>query len=608
MFPTRVRAIIWASLLLAAHSAPVGAQFDDAIREVTVVETTYSTIAGHNILNMVVRVEDRTLAADFLDFYRRAGGVGRWGLPISEIFEEEVGRLTQYFQRGVIDWQVGQDGVPTISPRPSWDLIQARISAPGDPEAESNLSNPFATSTVGPWLRSVSDRSIGGVWTGFAEFIVQIGGLDTLGWPKSEARRDDRPDVVFQIPGTSPGFVRQYFQNAVLKWHPGRTPAVKLALIGPVLRKLMYPDDSWQTLSQFNATKPLSIGDVFAPNRVVEIAADGEVVRTAQSFTFTAAGDFGANADARRTLAGIAAARPEFHLALGDLSYGLSRSEERWCDLIKSHVGADFPFQLVPGNHDLESGAQIGRFARCLPNRMSASVGRYPSAYYFDYNGLARVITIAPDLRIDGRRHAYRFGDPDYEWLRDAVDAARTAGTPWVIVAMHKNCLSAGPKRCEIGGDLLNLLVAQRVDLILQGHDHSYQRSFQLALSSECPLMFAERFNPACIANTASASDFNAGGGAMFVIAGTGGRPLYGIDFSDADRGYFAEARGAGSGGSRGFARFVVSATEIRGEYVVVPSGGVRDAFVIRRAAQVNGVAAGDTAIDRAARTVRAPT
>ncbi len=45
---------------------------------------------------------------------------------------------------------------------------------------------------------------------------------------------------------------------------------------------------------------------------------------------------------------------------------------------------------------------------------------------------------------------------------------------------MHKPCLSLGEYACDIGADLTNLLLSKKVDLVLSGHEHIYQRSKQL--------------------------------------------------------------------------------------------------------------------------------
>jgi hypothetical protein len=102
-----------------------------------------------------------------------------------------------------------------------------------------------------------------------------------------------------------------------------------------------------------------------------------------------------------------------------------------------------------------------------MPDRMG-STGVYGKQYFFDYPAaapLARIIMISPGLSIYAPSDfpSYAKGTPSYQWVADAIDGARAAGTPWVIVTMAFDCVTAGEKVCEIGRDLFNLLVDKRV-------------------------------------------------------------------------------------------------------------------------------------------------
>lgn len=288
----------------------------------------------------------------------------------------------------------------------------------------------------------------------------------------------------------------------------------------------------------------------------------------AGSFVFTAVGDIGSNADAIATLDQIPKAKADFHLALGDLSYS-REPETAWCDLVKKRVGSAFPFQLVTGNHEDDFGedGHITRFAQCLPDRIGVT-GLYPMQYYFDYRKLARVIVISPDLTVGGRHFYYGAGNADFKWLAAAIDDARAAGIPWVIVAMHKSCLSMGEYYCHIYADLMNLLVDRKVDLILQGHDHSYQRTKQLALNARCLTVAIDAFNANCIVNNASRDVYVKGAGAVQVIVATAGGILYPLNTSDSESGYFARWMDAKTEARKGLLRVEVSSNRIAGSFV----------------------------------------
>src|SRR5881396_4025417 len=65
--------------------------------------------------------------------------------------------------------------------------------------------------------------------------------------------------------------------------------------------------------------------------------------------TFAAAGDHAAGAATTASLRALATAGAAFYLALGDLSYGSTGSEQSWCDLVKSTSARASPSSLFRG-------------------------------------------------------------------------------------------------------------------------------------------------------------------------------------------------------------------------------------------------------------------
>lgn len=295
------------------------------------------------------------------------------------------------------------------------------------------------------------------------------------------------------------------------------------------------------------------------------------------TFVFTAVGDFGGNRHTSRVLEFISRSDSQFHLAVGDMSYNEIKPESLWCKYVSSHLRKDLPFEILSGNHE-ESGHHglIDNFAQGFPDRLGA-VGNYGKEYYFDYpkkDPLARFILISPDLNFKvGGKFTYEKGNEHYQWLFQAIDGARTAGIRWVIVGMHKNCLSAGYKPCEIGEDVFNLLVEKKVDLILQGHDHNYQRTKSLGLGQGCSEIKPNTYVPACVSDEGRQGNFQKGAGPIVMILGTGGESIYPVNASDLEAPYFAKIIGDSANPTYGFGRFTVSAEKITAEFVPVRIG-----------------------------------
>ena len=63
---------------------------------------------------------------------------------------------------------------------------------------------------------------------------------------------------------------------------------------------------------------------------------------------------------------------------------------------------------------------------------------------------------------VAGEKYDYELGNSHYQWLETTIDDARTAGIPWVIVGMHKPCITAGVKDCEIGGAVYDLVLDKK--------------------------------------------------------------------------------------------------------------------------------------------------
>ena len=304
------------------------------------------------------------------------------------------------------------------------------------------------------------------------------------------------------------------------------------------------------------------------------------------SFIFTAGGDYSANSSTTAGLDLLPGTGTSFHLALGDFSYSQLTPEAAWCDYVKTHVGETFPFELVAGNHEDDgSDGLIENFAACLPDRLGNISGEYGREYYFDYpavNPIARFILISPSLTFsNGQHYSYAAGTPRYSWVADQIDGARIAGLRWVVVGMHEDCLSIGIKPCEIGADLMNLLVAKKVDLVLQAHDHSYQRSKQLALSPACPAVPVGSFNPDCVVDDGADDVYVAGNGTVFVINASFGASLYTLTLQDPEVGYFAKWMGLNADPRYGFMKYTVSDIGISAEFIGSTSGTFTDSFTL---------------------------
>lgn len=297
----------------------------------------------------------------------------------------------------------------------------------------------------------------------------------------------------------------------------------------------------------------------------------------AESVTFAAGGDFGGQDDRAGTvMRDFRSRNVRAFFLLGDVSYDERRPEQAWCDWVRGYVGDRFPLELVAGNHedDRRVDGHILSFAACMPDRLSSTLGPggYGVSYYADL-GPVRMILIAPDLEIGGVKYEYDSGTTQRRWLQSAIEGA---GRRWIVVGMHKACVTIGNKSCEIGESLAQYLVDAGVDLVLQGHDHDYQRSHSLKL-------VRERNVPAgAVADSGQDGAYRRDAGTVFTIVGTVGRSLTRCRHSDSEFGYFAAHWCAEEGGStKGYLLLTGDAAKLRGRFVTTEGESYTDSFVI---------------------------
>jgi hypothetical protein len=153
----------------------------------------------------------------------------------------------------------------------------------------------------------------------------------------------------------------------------------------------------------------------------------------------------------------------------------------------------------------------------------------------------------------------------------------------------------------------MNLLVEKRVDLVLQGHDHNYQRSKQLSLNtSTCPAVPIGAYDPDCVVDDGTDDVYPKGTGTLFVIDGTFGMGLYPVSPNDPEAPYFARSDAT----SWGFTEYTVTADRIEARFLN-SSGTFTETFTILNGAPpsadinppsaptgLSGIASSNTRVD----------
>jgi hypothetical protein len=150
------------------------------------------------------------------------------------------------------------------------------------------------------------------------------------------------------------------------------------------------------------------------------------------------------------------------------------------------------------GNHDWNGGAGRPYFAY-----FGASAGPAGLGYYSQTIGAWRIISLNSEVPAGP-------GSPQYEWLKAELTASPAACT---LAMWHRPLFSSGPNgNATQMRDAWRLLTLHGADLVLSGHNHTY-----------------ERFAPQDADGRADPR-----GPRQFVV-GTGGYPLYGRAHAQAN-------------------------------------------------------------------------
>ena len=243
---------------------PSYARLDFSIGPASATASEHAASTSHNLVTLRLLRDGEPHVADFLGFFRYTGGFRRWGDPLSEVFEEQDGTLTQYFQRGAIDWRYNLETRSfEFQRRLAWEVIGGGAGHGADMGFEPEIVNPNPGVASGPWGHRVSNFAIDGIRTGFLDFYSTHGGEASFGYPKTDARPDTGAAGTLVWHRGPQRRIRQYFQAAILEYSPGQQPSVVMPMIGYDLLWTLYGGDGWTELAGFEPVGEVQVGAAF---------------------------------------------------------------------------------------------------------------------------------------------------------------------------------------------------------------------------------------------------------------------------------------------------------------------------------------------------------
>ena len=223
-------------------------------------------------------------------------------------------------------------------------------------------------------------------------------------------------------------------------------------------------------------------------------------------FNTAAVGDWACNDDTQNTVKNIITKKPELVLALGDLSY--QKSSDCWFKIISS---LDNVTEIVRGDHD--NDARMAQYMKHF--KMSKEF------YSFNDKNIHFLImsTEAP----------YEVNSEQFQFVKtDLENVSTDSNIRWTIVAYHQpaytsptDCKGCSP-RVMLREIYHPLFDKYGVDLVLQAHDHNYERTYPISFNRQ------DSDEPKIVNNNENNYNFTTDDphGIVFATVGTGGGEL----------------------------------------------------------------------------------
>lgn len=226
-----------------------------------------------------------------------------------------------------------------------------------------------------------------------------------------------------------------------------------------------------------------------------------------EDFNFGAAGDWGCTSDTIKTLENILDKSPELMLGLGDYSY--EDSAQCWLDMIEPIADRTM---IAIGNHDVESPEKLDAYRNYF--------GLKEQYYSFDYENI-HFTTISIELPFEEGSSQYSFVNNDLE------KASMDPNIDWIVVYYHNLAYTSpadvgkgnGAEK-ELRDTYHPLFDKYNVDLVLQAHNHNYQRSYPIVFNIDKP-------KEPIVTDNSDSDNFHDPEGQIFVTAGKGGASVY---------------------------------------------------------------------------------
>jgi len=253
-------------------------------------------------------------------------------------------------------------------------------------------------------------------------------------------------------------------------------------------------------------------GIAIVENHPVYASPSPPSTATLSNFNFAAAGDWACTSHTTDTVNNIVDKVPELVLGLGDLSY--EDTVDCWLEIVEP---IDDNMKIAIGNHVVEEGEP--KLTQYMEH-----FGLTEQYYSFDYQNVH--FTVMSDYL------PYEAGSEQYTFVQnDLAKAAADPNIDWIVIVHHDQEYASTkiheiPDENEWKEAYHPLFEQYNIDLVLQGHQHNYQRTYPIKYDSDTPIspIITER-NRSTNTNPE---------GQIFLTVGTAGASLHSLNGNKA--------------------------------------------------------------------------
>lgn len=201
--------------------------------------------------------------------------------------------------------------------------------------------------------------------------------------------------------------------------------------------------------------------------QTIQFSTDHKIT-TDQPLRIAALGDSGNDStDQYEVASAMAQWSPDLLLHTGDIAYNSGTTQEFIDNVftVYSDIFSRIPFYGSIGNHDFTTDA-AGPYKNFFETPTNSGTEDY---YSFTYDKQVHIVSLNANLD-------YSVGSTMYNWLNQ--DLADHVNTPWIIVFFHQPVYSSGEhgSTVDMQTTIQPLFEQYGVDLVLNGHDHNYER------------------------------------------------------------------------------------------------------------------------------------